>query len=560
VSNDVVPMLLDDSPATTGRSALTEAVERRRTFAIISHPDAGKTTLTEKLLLYGGAINTAGQVAARRRARQATSDWMALERERGISITSTVLQFPYRGYTLNLLDTPGHQDFGEDTYRTLLAADSAVMLIDAAKGVEPQTKKLFAICRARRIPLFTFINKMDRPSREPLDLLDELEKVLGIGTAPINWPLGNGPSFRGVYDRAAGQVHLFERTEHGAKRAPVRVSDGRDARLAALTDEHSYRAFADELELLDGAGTSFDREAFARGEVTPVFFGSAVTNFGVELFLDAFVELAPPPASRLGLREGSSEAAPVPPDSERFSGFVFKIQANMDPRHRDRVAFLRICSGKFERDMTVRNVRTGKDVRVTRAMKLFASDREVVDEAYAGDVVGLANPGSFAIGDTLCEGEPSVAYARIPPFAPEHFALVRNVDTGAYKSFQKGVAQLSEEGAIQVFYAAGQVRSEPIFAAVGELQFEVAKYRLAAEYNVETQLTRLPYTTALLVEGDPAALAAATWPSSAKLVEDAAGTLVALFESEWSLRLAQEWNATLRFQAFAARGQAKEER
>jgi peptide chain release factor 3 len=560
VSNDVAPMLIDDSASTNGRSALTEAVERRRTFAIISHPDAGKTTLTEKLLLYGGAINTAGQVTARKRARQTTSDWMALERERGISITSTVLQFPYHGFTLNLLDTPGHQDFGEDTYRTLLAADSAVMLIDAAKGVEPQTKKLFAICRARRIPLFTFINKMDRPSRDPLELLDELEKVLGIGTAPMNWPIGNGPSFRGVYDRAAAAVHLFERTEHGAKRAPVRVTDVRDAQFAALTDEHTYRAFVDELELLEGAGTNFDREAFARGEVTPVFFGSAVTNFGVELFLDAFVGLAPPPAPRLALREGASEAALVPSDSEQFSGFVFKIQANMDPRHRDRVAFLRICSGKFERDMTVRNVRTGKDVRVTRAMKLFASDREVVDEAYAGDVVGLANPGSFAIGDTLCEGDPTVVYDRIPPFAPEHFALVRNIDTGSYKSFQKGIAQLSEEGAIQTFYASGAVHTEPIFAAVGELQFEVAKYRLAAEYNVETQLTGLPYTVARLVEGDAAALAAATWPSSAKLVEDGAGTLVALFESEWSLRLAQEWNATLRFEPFAARGQTKEER
>jgi peptide chain release factor 3 len=553
VSNDVVPMLLDSQNVANERNALADAVGRRRTFAIISHPDAGKTTLTEKLLLYGGAINTAGQVMARRRARQATSDWMELERERGISITSTVLQFPYRGYTLNLLDTPGHQDFGEDTYRTLLAADSAVMLLDAAKGVEPQTKKLFAICRARRIPLFTFINKMDRPSREPLELLDELERVLGIGTCPVNWPIGNGPGFCGVYERESGHVHLFERTEHGAKRAPVRVTDVRDAQLAALTDELTYRTFVDELELLEGAGTSFDREAFAAGAVTPVFFGSAATNFGVELFLDAFVALAPPPTPRLAVRAGSEEAAPVPPASEQFSGFIFKIQANMDPRHRDRVAFLRICSGRFERDMTVRNVRTGKDVRVTRAMKLFASDREVVDEAFAGDVVGLANPGSFAIGDTLCDGALPVAYDRIPTFAPEHFALVRNVDTGAYKSFQKGVAQLSEEGAIQVFYAAGQVRNEPIFAAVGELQFEVAKYRLASEYNVETQLTTLPYGIARLVEGETSAIAAATWPSNAKLVEDAAGTPLALFESDWSVRLAEEWNPLLRFVPFAER-------
>ena len=542
---------------TSPDSAIAEEVEKRRTFAIISHPDAGKTTLTEKLLLYGGAINTAGQVSARRRARAATSDWMELERERGISITSTVLQFPYRGHTINLLDTPGHQDFGEDTYRTLLAADSAVMLIDAAKGVEPQTKKLFAICRARHIPLFTFINKMDRPSRDPLELLDELEKVLGIGTYPINWPIGSGPTFRGVYDRQSHDVHLFERTEHGAKRAPVRVTGLDDPQFAALTDDGTYREFRDGLDLLEGAGTSFDRADLMTGETTPVFFGSAVTNFGVALFLDGFLAMAPAPRARLALHAGASVPEPVEPDSEQFSGFVFKIQANMDPRHRDRVAFLRVCSGKFERDMTVRNVRTGKDVRVTRAMKLFASDREVVDEAYAGDVVGLANPGSFAIGDTLCTGSP-VAYDRIPAFAPEHFASVRNVDTGAYKSFQKGIAQLSEEGAIQVFYAAGQMRSEPIFAAVGELQFEVAKYRLAAEYNVKTEFLRMPFSLARRVGGDPSAVAAATWPSNAKLVEDGAGIPVALFESEWSMRLAEEWNPALRFETFETAGRTAE--
>jgi peptide chain release factor 3 len=450
---------------------------------------------------------------------------------------------------MNLLDTPGHQDFGEDTYRTLLAADSAVMLIDAAKGVEPQTKKLFAICRARRIPLFTFINKMDRPSRDPLELLDELEKVLGIATYPINWPIGSGPSFRGVYDRVSRDVHLFERTQHGAKRAPVRVTDLDDPQFAALTDEGTYREFRDGLELLEGAGAAFDRAALMSGEATPVFFGSAVTNFGVALFLDGFVDMAPAPRARLALHAGDAAPEPVSPASDQFSGFVFKIQANMDPRHRDRIAFLRVCSGKFERDMTVRNVRTGKDVRVTRAMKLFASDREVVDEAYAGDVVGLANPGNFSIGDTLCTGSP-VAYDRIPSFAPEHFASVRNIDTGAYNSFQKGIAQLAEEGAIQVLYAPGQVRSEPIFAAVGELQFEVAKYRLAAEYNVKTEFYRLPFSLARRVTGDAAAIASGTWPSNAKLVEDGAGNPIALFESEWSMRLAEEWNASLRFLSF----------
>jgi peptide chain release factor 3 len=536
---------------------LADAVAKRRTFAIISHPDAGKTTLTEKLLLYGGAINTAGQVAARRRARQATSDWMELERERGISITSTVLQFPYSGHILNLLDTPGHQDFGEDTYRTLLAADSAVMLIDAAKGVEPQTKKLFAICRARRIPLFTFINKMDRPSREPLELLDELEKVLGIGAYPINWPIGSGPTFRGVYDRRSHDVHLFERSEHGAKRARVHVTDLDDPAFAALTDETTYREFRDGLELLEGAGTSFDRGALMSGESTPVFFGSAVTNFGVALFLDGFLEMAPPPLGRAALRAGATEPELVSPVARDFSGFVFKIQANMDPRHRDRVAFLRVCSGRFERDMTVRNVRTGKDVRVARAMKLFASEREVVEEAYAGDVVGLVNPGTFAIGDTLCTGTP-LSYDPIPSFAPEHFASVRNIDTGSYKSFQKGIAQLAEEGAIQVFYPAAQTRTEPIFAAVGELQFEVAKYRLASEYSVKAEIYRLPFSLALRVAGDAAAAAAATWPSNAKLVETLAGTPIALFESEWSVRLAEEWNPGLRFEPFAQSGRPME--
>jgi peptide chain release factor 3 len=522
-------------------------VEKRRTFAIISHPDAGKTTLTEKLLLYGGAIVTAGQVAARRRARAATSDWMELERERGISITSTVLQFPYHGRTINLLDTPGHQDFGEDTYRTLLAADSAVMLIDAAKGVEPQTRKLFAICRARRIPLFTFVNKLDRPSRDPLELLDELENVLGIGVYPMNWPLGNGESFRGVYDRASRELHLFERTEHGAKRAPVSVADVHDERIRALVDEQSYREFIDGIELLDGAGASFDRDAMLRGDVSPVFFGSAVTNFGVELFLERFVELCPPPPPRV-----DAARHVVAPDDEHFSAFVFKIQANMDPRHRDRVAFARICSGRFERDMTVRNVRTGKDVRLTRAMKLFANDRESVDVAYAGDVVGLANPGSFAIGDTLAEHD-GIRFEPIPAFEPEHFALIRSTDTASYKSFQKGIAQLREEGAIQVFYAYGQTRTEPILAAVGALQFEVVKYRLESEYNVKTVLESLPYGLARRVAGESESLAAAQLPSNAKLVEDWDGRPLALFESEWSLRLGAEWNPRLTFESFGAR-------
>jgi peptide chain release factor 3 len=461
---------------------------------------------------------------------------MELERERGISITSTVLQFPYNGYTINLLDTPGHQDFGEDTYRTLLAADSAVMLIDAAKGVEPQTKKLFAICRDRKIPLFTFINKMDRPSRDPLELLDELESILGIGTYPMNWPLGNGETFKGVYDRATRELQLFERSAHGATKASMQTADPRDPKLKELVDEVTFASFVDGLDLLEGAGEAFDRMAMLRGEITPVFFGSAVTNFGVQLFLDEFVAMSPPPVGR----------GVIDPAADRFTGFVFKIQANMDPRHRDRIAFVRVCSGKFERDMMVRNERTGKDVRLARAMKLFADERESLEAAYAGDVVGLANPGVFAIGDTLYEGAP-VVFPPIPSFAPEHFASVRSIDTSSYKSFGKGVAQLREEGAVQIFYPWGSTRTEPIFGVVGELQFEVAKYRLEAEYSVKTHLSTLPFAVALRVGGDPEVAAKAQLPSNAKLVEDWEGRPIALFESEWSVRLAQEWNPSLSF-------------
>ena len=529
---------------------LAEHVRERRTFAIISHPDAGKTTLTEKLLLYGGAIQTAGQVSARRAQRAATSDWMELEKQRGISITSTVLQFEYGGCTVNLLDTPGHQDFGEDTYRTLLAADSAVMLIDAAKGVEPQTKKLFAICRARHIPLFTFINKMDRPSRDPLELLDELENVLGLGVFPMNWPLGNGSSFKGVFDRATRQVHLFERAVHGAKRANVSLTGVHDPQIREFLDDRSYAQFLEEIELLEGAGAEFDAAAMLRGEVSPVFFGSAVTNFGVQLFLDDFIKMAPSPTPRLLIEGGGNAECHLDPTSGQFTGFVFKIQANMDPRHRDRVAFVRICSGRFERDMTVRNVRSGKDVRLSRAMKLFASERESLEAAYAGDVVGLANPGVFAIGDSLSEGKP-VQFERFPAFAPEHFAQVRSIDTAGYKSFGKGIAQLREEGAIQVMFPLGSMRTEPVLAAVGELQFEVVKYRLESEYNVKTIFTTLPLSVARRIEGDPQAIRAAQLPSNARLLEDWDGAPVALFESDWSVKLAEEWNPQLRFLEFA---------
>jgi len=524
---------------------LKDAVAARRTFAIISHPDAGKTTLTEKLLLYGGAIHVAGSVAARKRQRQATSDWMELEKQRGISITSTVLQFPYRGYTINLLDTPGHQDFGEDTYRTLIAADAAVMLIDAGKGVEPQTKKLFAICRERGIPIFTFMNKLDRPSRDPLELLDELESVLGIGAYPMNWPLGSGPSFRGVYDRRDRTVHLFERTAHGATMAPVRVADPHDERVRALLDKESYDEFLAQLELLDGAGADFSMDDVLAGKVSPVFFGSAVTNFGVQLFLDRFVTMAPPPTRR---KAGGRYVDPV---DERFSAFVFKIQANMDPRHHDSVAFVRVCSGVLDRDLTVRNSRTGKVTKLTRAMKLFGNERETLEAAYAGDVVGIAN-NDFAIGDTLfdpagSDAASAPAFDPIPSFQPECFAALRVTDTAAYKRFQKGIAQLADEGAIQLMFPRGGLRSEPILAAVGRLQFDVVRFRLESEYNTQTIMETLPYEEARWIAGEREQIGEVRLPTGARLVEDAAGRSVALFTAPWAIDIARERNPGLRF-------------
>jgi peptide chain release factor 3 len=534
------------------RDVLSEA-SRRRTFAIISHPDAGKTTLTEKLLLYADAIDLAGAVKAKKNQRSATSDWMELERQRGISITSTVLQFEYQGYQINLLDTPGHQDFSEDTYRTLAAADSAVMLMDAAKGVEAQTRKLFTVCRKRAMPIFTFYNKMDRPGREPLELLGEIEELLGIAGYPVNWPLGMGETFVGVYDRLTKMVHQFERVQHGTHRAPVHVSGLDDPRLRELSDATTYRQFREEIELLDAAGEEFDEEKFLKGELTPVYFGSARTNFGVQLFFDSFVKRAPSPAlrshtpspnpSREGRgSDGTDQSAVRSPqsaiDTEPFSGFVFKIQANMDPQHRDCIAFMRVCSGRFERDMTVNHPRTGKKVRLSRAMRLFAQERTSMEEAYAGDIVGLSNPGLFAIGDTLCEDK-SVQFETIPRFPPERFALLRLPDPSKRKSFLKGLEQLQQEGAIQIFYGRNEAR-DPVLAVVGELQFEVAVYRLKAEYNVDTIMERLPHTTARWLEGPKEDIDTLLRLSSIRGMEDREGRPVALFEGDWSLRYAEE--------------------
>ena len=506
---------------------LAEAVDRRRNFAIISHPDAGKTTLTEKLLLYGGAIQQAGAVKARGEQRKVTSDWMELEKQRGISITSTVLQFDYGTTTINLLDTPGHQDFSEDTYRTLAAADNAVMLEDAAKGLEPQTRKWFEVGRMRQIPIFTFINKMDRPCRDPLSLLDEIESELGLIPWAVNWPIGSGEQFRGVIDRRSREVMLFSRAGRGQQATERKLSLD-DPALRELVENDLLDLAVEELELLEAAGADLDLEAVHSGDLTPVFFGSAMTNFGVRPFLDAFLELAQRPIGR------TSSDGMIDPLREDFSGFVFKLQANMDPRHRDRVAFVRVCSGRFARDMTVKHARSGKAIRLSRPQKLFGQDREVVEDAYPGDVIGLNNPGMFAIGDTLYVGN-KVEFEGIPSFSPEIFSWLRNPNPSAFKNFRKGVNELREEGAVQILYDIDESKRDPILAAVGQLQLEVVQHRLEHEYGVETRLEPLGYQVARWVTGG--------WPELEKLgrifncktVRDAWDRPVLLFKNEWNL-------------------------
>ena len=522
---------------------LAEAVERRRNFAIISHPDAGKTTLTEKLLLYGGAIQQAGAVKAKGEQRKVTSDWMELEKQRGISITSTVLQFDYHGNTVNLLDTPGHQDFSEDTYRTLAAADNAVMLEDAAKGLEPQTRKLFEVCRMRRIPIFTFINKMDRPGREPLELLDEIERELGLACWPVNWPIGSGDQFRGVIDRRSHQLILFERATRGRASEETTLSVA-EARASGAVESELLDQALEELELLEGAGAELDLEQVRAGELSPVFFGSAMTNFGVRPFLDAFLELAQKPVAR------ASSAGVIDPVAPGFSGFVFKLQANMDPRHRDRVAFVRVCSGKFEKDMTVQHARTGRSIRLSRPQKLFGQDREVVDDAYPGDVIGLNNPGMFAIGDTLYLG-PKVEYEGIPCFSPELFAWLRNPNPSAFKTFRKGVNELREEGAVQILYDTDESKRDPILAAVGQLQLEVVQYRLEHEYGVQTRLEPLGFTVARWVVGGWPALEAVGRIFNSKTVRDAWNRPVLLFKNDWNLNQLRDDHPDLELSAVA---------
>jgi peptide chain release factor 3 len=534
---------MTSAPIPAELQSLAEAVARRRNFAIISHPDAGKTTLTEKLLLYGGAIQQAGAVKAKGEQRKVTSDWMELEKQRGISITSTVLQFDYSGSTINLLDTPGHQDFSEDTYRTLAAADNAVMLEDAAKGLEPQTRKLFEVCRMREIPIFTFINKMDRPGREPLELLDEIEQELGLACWPVNWPIGSGDRFRGVIDRRTRQVILFERAERG-RASEEKVLSVQEARDTGAVEAELLDQALEELELLEGAGADLDLELVHGGELSPVFFGSAMTNFGVRPFLDAFLELAQKPIAR------TSSAGAIEPVAPGFSGFVFKLQANMDPRHRDRVAFVRVCSGKFEKDMAVQHARTGRTIRLSRPQKLFGQDREVVEDAYPGDVIGLNNPGMFAIGDTLYVG-PRLEYEGIPCFSPEIFAWLRNPNPSAFKSFRKGVNELREEGAVQILYDTDESKRDPILAAVGQLQLEVVQYRLENEYGVQTRLEPLGFSVARWVVGGWPELEQVGRIFNCKTVRDAWNRPVLLFKNDWNLNQLRDDHPALELSAVA---------
>jgi len=518
----------------TPSPALQREVVRRRSFAIISHPDAGKTTLTEKFLLYGGALTLAGSVTAKKNQRATTSDWMELEKQRGISVSSTVLQFEYKDCVVNILDTPGHKDFSEDTYRVLTAVDAAVMVVDAGKGIESQTRKLFEVCRRRGVPIFTFMNKLDRPARPSLDLLDELESVLGIAAYPLNWPLGDGPRFKGVYEREKKQVHLFERTAHGAFRAPVSVKGIEDESVKAAMDEQTYSQVCDELELLEGAGADFDVARVLAGELTPVFFGSAANNFGVQLLLDRFLELAPPPLPR------KSDVGMIDPASKEFSAFVFKIQANMNPKHRDRVAFIRIVSGKFERDMNVLNTRSGQQIRLANSQRLFARERETVDDAFAGDVVGLVGNYDLLIGDTLASKD-GVLFDEIPRFAPECFSFLHNKSTAKYKRFRDGLAQLLKEGVASEFTLLDSTGSQvPLLGAVGPLQFEVLQYRLEGEYAAETRIEQANWSIARWLkpkDGDPFAPEARPSLSlGTALARDSNGWLVALLPSEWALK------------------------
>jgi len=520
-------------------------IKKRRTFAIISHPDAGKTTLTEKLLLYGGAINLAGSVKAKKTAKHAVSDWMEIEKQRGISVTSSVMQFNYDGYCINILDTPGHQDFSEDTYRTLMAADSAVMVIDASKGVEAQTKKLFKVCVMRHIPIFTFVNKMDREARDTFELLDEIENVLGIRTCPMNWPIGSGKNFKGVYQRDNETITRFIAANNGQNEVEKIEAKLGDSNLDDIIGRENHQNLVDEIELLDGASSEFDLEKVSAGELTPVFFGSALTNFGVETFLAHFLSMTTSPLSRTA-KEG--EIAPL---DHEFSAFVFKIQANMNKAHRDRIAFMRICSGKFEAGMEVNHVQGGKKIRLSQPQQMMAQDRKIVEEAYAGDIIGVFDPGIFSIGDTVCAPSEQIEYEGIPTFAPEHFAKIRQVDTMKRKQFIKGVSQIAQEGAIQIFQEFNTGMEEIIVGVVGVLQFDVLKFRLESEYGVEIRMDPLPYEYIRWIDSAGVDVARLNITTDAKKVKDLKDRPLLLFTHEWSIRTVLERNEGLKLAEFA---------
>ena len=526
-------------------ASLKEEISRRRTFAIISHPDAGKTTLTEKFLLYGGAIQLAGSVKGKKTARHAVSDWMEIEKQRGISVTSSVMQFEYQGYCINILDTPGHQDFSEDTYRTLMAADSAVMVIDAAKGIEPQTRKLFKVCAMRDIPIFTFINKLDREARNPFDLLEELEKEFGIGTYPVNWPIGCGVDFKGVFDRDRREILAFNEFHNGQNKLATIECDITDtARLDELLGPYQRQALVDDIELLDGASYEFDIEKVRHGKLSPVFFGSALTNFGVETFLENFLQMTTPPLPR------KTADGVVDPFDEGFSAFVFKIQANMNKNHRDRIAFMRICSGKFQKDTEYLHVQEGKRIKLAQPQQMMAENREIIEEAYAGDIIGVFDPGIFSIGDTVCDPKMKVQFEGIPTFAPEHFAAIEQVDTLKRKQFVKGITQIAQEGAIQIFTEPGGGMERVIVGVVGVLQFEVLEYRLKNEYGVAIRRSDLPYGYIRWIasrEADPKTM---TLTSDTKWVQDLKGNNLLLFASEWNIQWALERNEGLQLTEF----------
>jgi peptide chain release factor 3 len=525
---------------------------RRRTFAIISHPDAGKTTLTEKLLLFGGSIEIAGAVRGRKSQRAATSDWMELEKQRGISVSSTVLTFEYADCQVNLLDTPGHHDFSEDTYRTLMAADAAVMVIDLAKGVETQTEKLFRVCALRKIPVITFVNKVDRPGQSPLEVMDEVERKFSIEAVAHNWPLGSGRDFCGIVDLHSDQLHLFQ-DRSGDRRTGVTLrrwdemaqdvaAAGEDSFTKLGISQHQFQTSREEVELLHAAGTKLDPARFLRGEQTPVFFGSALINFGVEHFLRGFLQLCPPPSGRQSNRGLVTGSFP------EFSGFVFKIQANLDPRHRDRVAFMRVCSGKFERDMEIVVARSGKRVRLPRALKIFGQDRQTMDEAFPGDIIGVVNPGEFQLGDTLCQNT-VFQYEPLPQFSPEYFATLDCPDTSRRKQFDRGLEQLVEEGAIQLFHDGRAARRELILAAVGELQFDVVRFRLESEYNAPTTLNWRPFKLARWFQLNEAEKDALKLPYSARLVRDQYGHDAVLLQTEWDAKVLERDNPKVAFHA-----------